>query len=309
MKKRTHHKNLGPGDIVNIPDGTSRIRQIATLAAHDPGQRGFSSQVKTQQLQPAAEALLASTRVVITTGFCIRAAMIGENDGPPGALALADALSKLGKRVVFVTDRFSRRLLESGFEAYGMSIRIVELDQEQSVADGQILELTETFQPSHVVAIERPGSAIDGHRYSMRGDILDDLCPAADSLLSPLGPRSFTTIAVGDGGNELGLGSLRDTHWPHVTHGEKIFCVTSADFVIPSGISNWGAHALVAALSVLSGKPLMRPAGHESHVLDCLQAAGAVDGCTGRPETTVDGISQKDYLSTLQAMFQIACNS
>ena len=292
---------------MNINDYPSRIREIATLAAHDPGQRGFAASAKTQALQAAAETLLTGNHIIIATGFCIRAAMIGENDGPPGALALADALTQCGQTVVFVTDRFSRGLLEAGADAYELHAEIVELAQEQSMADLQILDLLDTFQPSHVVAIERPGSALDGHRYSMRGAILDDLVPAADLLLAPPHPRAFTTIAVGDGGNELGLGSLRETLWPHITHGEKIFCATPADFVVPAGISNWGAHALVAALTVLSTKPLMRPPEHERHVLERLQAAGAVDGCTGRRETTVDGIATDDYLATLRAMYRVAC--
>ena len=41
---------------------------------------------------PAAETLAAAARVIIVTGFCIRSQLIGETDGPPGALALADAI-------------------------------------------------------------------------------------------------------------------------------------------------------------------------------------------------------------------------
>ena len=307
---------------VGIPVGNTRhthsisttecqklIDNLATLAARDPGQRGFSTVAATGQLQPAAEALLAGSRIIITTGFCIRAAMIGENDGPPGALALANALRQLGKAVAFVTDRFSWSLLEAGAELYGGAFPITELSQTQTTADTQIAELLDAFQPTQVVAIERPGSAIDGHRYSMRGQILDDLVPAADRLLTPESPRHFSTIAIGDGGNELGLGSLRESHMQHVKHGEIIFCATPADFVIPAGISNWGAYALVGALAALSGQPLMPPPEQERRVLERLLAAGAVDGCTGRAECSVDGIAWEDYAATLREMHRIVCNN
>lgn len=47
----------------------------------------------------------------------------------------------------------------------------------------------------------------------------------------------------------------------------------------------------------------MRPTAHS--VLEALQAAGAVDGCTGRADLSVDGIDWADYSKTLEAMFQV----
>lgn len=235
--------------------------------------------------------------------------MIGENDGPPGALAVADALGQLGKEVVFVSDRFSVDLLNAGAKIYGKEPVIVVLDPDQTVADRQIADLLQKFRPTQVVAIERPGSALDGHRYSMRGEILDDLVPAADALLRSNAVPRIETIAIGDGGNELGLGALRAGHMHRVAHGEKIFCATAADRVIAAGISNWGAHALVGALSVLSGRLLMRPPSHERQVLEQLQAVGAVDGCSRRPDLSVDGIAWDAYCPTLTEIYQVAAGA
>ncbi|WP_319239189.1 glutamate cyclase domain-containing protein [uncultured Propionivibrio sp.] len=277
------------------------INRIAALAAHDAGRRGFSNSALAQSgLFPAAESLLSGERTIIATGFCIRAAMIGENDGPPGALAIADALCQLGQEVVFVSDHFSSGLLEAGMRAYDMRLPVTLLERDQATADREISALLADFRPTHVVAIERPGSAIDGHRYSMRGAVLDDLVPAADALLAP--GEATVTIAIGDGGNELGMGGLRADHHHRVMYGEKIFCATRADFVIPAGISNWGGHALAAALGILAGRRLMRTPEHERRVLEALQAAGAVDGCTGKADLSVDGIAWEDYAETLRAL-------
>ena len=239
------------------------------------------------------------------TGFCIRDAMIGENDGLSGSLALADALRRLGKDVMLLTDRHSIALLEAASPLFGDSLPIALLSQDQARADGEIDNLLDTFSPTHVVAIERPGNAPDGHRYSMRGEILDDLVPAADRLFSPPFTRLHTTIAIGDGGNELGLGALRERLKQHVAHGELVFCATPADYVIAAGTSNWGAHALVAALSLLSKHRLLRAPVHEHAVLEALLAAGAVDGLTKRAELSVDGIGWNDYAKTLEAMHQL----
>ncbi len=159
--------------------------------------------------------------------------------------------------------------------------------------------------PIHVgIAVERPESAIDGHRYSMRGEMLDDLVPAADRLLEPGFPRPYATIAIGDGGNELGLGSLRQALKDRITHGELIFCATAADHVIPAGISNWGAFALVATLSLLTGQRLLRPVEHEHTVLEALVGAGAVDGCTRKNEISVDGIAWPDYANIIAEIYR-----
>ncbi|MBP6655199.1 MAG: DUF4392 domain-containing protein, partial [Propionivibrio sp.] len=254
-------------------------------------------------LYSAATNLLGAERVILVTGFCIRAAMIGETDGPSGTLAVAHALRQLGKEVVLVTDKFSDTLLEAGAKALGAPYPITVLSPVQEESDHAIDALLASFAPTQVVAIERPGSAIDGHRYSMRGEILDELVPSADRLLSPAGERSYATIAVGDGGNELGMGHLRDSLMDRINLGELIFCDTEADHVIPAGISNWGAYALAASLAVLSGKQVLITPEDELAILEAQVAVGAVDGCTRKNEVSVDGVPIGDYLQTVADIF------
>lgn len=279
------------------------IRQFELLARHDPGGRGLASSDAESHLFSAAANLLGAERVILVTGFCIRAAMIGETDGPSGTLAVAHALRQLGKEVVLVSDKFSDGLLEAGAKVLGAPYPITVLSPVQEESDRAIDELLASFAPTQVVAIERPGSAIDGHRYSMRGEILDELVPSADRLLAPTGERSYATIAVGDGGNELGMGHLRDSLMDRINLGELIFCDTEADHVIPAGISNWGAYALAASLAVLSGKAILIKPEDELAVLEAQVAVGAVDGCTRKNEVSVDGVPIADYLETVSAIY------
>ncbi len=279
------------------------IRQFELLARHDPGGRGLASSEAESHLYSAALNLLSAERVILVTGFCIRAAMIGETDGPSGTLAVAHALRQLGKEVVLVSDKFSDGLLEAGAKVLGAPYPITVLSPVQEESDRAIDELLAAFAPTQVVAIERPGSAIDGHRYSMRGEILDELVPSADRLLSPAGERSYATIAVGDGGNELGMGHLRDSLMDRINLGELIFCDTEADHVIPAGISNWGAYALAASLAVLSGEQVLITPEDELAILEAQVAVGAVDGCTRKNEVSVDGVPIADYLETVSAIY------
>jgi hypothetical protein len=283
------------------------IQQIEQFSRRDPGGRGFTPHAPSGVLAPAAEALATGTRVIIVTGFCIRSEMIGETDGPPGALVLAGALRRLGMEVALLTDGYSAPLLAAGLkldESDIPGIPVILLGEAQEEADDAIDSLLASFAPSHVVAIERPGNAADGHRYSMRKEILDDLVASADCLLSPPGKRSHTTLAIGDGGNELGLGSLRDALSGYVAHGETIFSATAADHVIPAGISNWGAYALAASLSLLTGQLLIGTPQHERSVLAAMVAAGAVDGCTKQCALSVDGLAWDDYARTLDAIYR-----
>ena len=278
------------------------IRRIERLSRRDPGERGLATFAENSDLLAAANALVAGERVILVTGFCIRAAMVGETDGPSGTLALAHALRQLGKDIYLVTDPHSSALLTAGARVYGAPFPMLTLSLDQNTANREIDALLSTFSPTQVVAIERPGSALDGHRYSMRGEMLDDLVPAADRLLEPGFPRMYKTIAIGDGGNELGFGRLRDVLKQRVTHGELIFCATAADYLIPAGISNWGAFALVAALSLRSGRRLVESTQQELAVLQAQIAAGAVDGCTRENALSVDGLAWPEYARTIAEM-------
>ena len=49
-----------------------------------------------------------------------------------------------------------------------------------------------------------------------------------------------TVNNIGDGGNELGMGSLREEIYAHIPNGETIGCVVRSDAPIVASISNWG---------------------------------------------------------------------
>ena len=281
------------------------VARLEGFARRDPGGRGLSGKAPAGRLGPAAFELLAGRRVTIVTGFCVRSAMTGETDGPPGSLALASALRILGKKVILVTDRHSLPLLRAGAKFLGTPFRFLELPDSQGEADAALDALAASFKPTHVVALERPGSAPDGHRYSMRGEILDDIAPAADRLFSSDASRGWVTVAVGDGGNELGMGGLRNALKDRVPLGPAIFCASPADHTLACGISNWGGYALAAALSLLSGALLLRHPERERDLLTALVEAGAVDGCTREPGLSVDGLPWEEYSRTLHEIYDL----
>ncbi len=295
-----------------VPDAASlgeAVGLLESLAHRDPGARGLSSRAPYGVLGPAAFDLLSARRVAVLTGFCVRSAMAGETDGPPGALALASALRVLGKKVALVSDLHSLPLLRAGSRALKTSFQTLELPEDPGESEPALKAFGAAFKPTHVVALERPGSAQDGHRYSMRGEILDDIAPAADSLFTADRGRGYSTIALGDGGNELGMGALREDCADFVPLGRRIFCANPADFTLAAGISNWGGYALAAALSLLSGVLLVKPAEKEGEVLSAILEAGAVDGCTGDRTLSVDGLPWGEYSRTLREMYDLTAGT
>jgi len=129
----------------------------------------------------------------------------------------------------------------------------------------------------------------------MRGLDISSYTAPLDELFAA-GP--WETIAVGDGGNEIGMGYLpRQLIAQHVEHGETIACVTPARHLIVAGVSNWGAYGLLAALAILREDWRKQMLGCLDETLDkaVLEATvvrgPAVDGVSRLRAMTVDNLA------------------
>jgi hypothetical protein len=161
----------------------------------------------------------------------------------------------------------------------------------------------------HVIAIERCGRSADGKPRNMRGvDVSPWTLPLDDVFLG--GP--WKRLAVGDGGNEIGMGKLPAGLIARtVPNGEKIACVTPCDHLIVAGVSNWGAYGLMAALAVV--RPEWRDtiatfltAERDHAVTLAVVAVGGVDGVTARRQPTVDGLGAEVHGALIEELRRIA---
>lgn len=240
-------------------------------------------------LRLSAEALNRSATVMILTGFCVLNAMKGETDGPLGAISLAGALRSLEKRVVIATDVFSLEIMEKGLREKGVSAELECINRGEEAEKAR--ELMDRYKPDHVVSIERTGRAADGRSYSMRGEVLSDIIPQLDIFFDEAHKRGVGTSAVGDGGNEIGMGKVRPDLRTTVHKAHLIWSETRSDHLIVATVSNWGGHALAACLGILNQKELLHDREKERAILSSIVEAGSVDGCTGENVMTVDGLS------------------
>jgi len=258
---------------------------MENLIASDPGGRNVFGLVIGDQLRLAAQSLRLARRVGIVSGFFVPAAGAGETDGPPGAYAVGRALEKLGVIVDYLTDHWNAALLQA--------IGVKPLTNLERYLD--------SAEPTHLVSIERAGRGRDGRYRNMRGDDISATTAPLDELFMEATRRGFTTIGIGDGGNEIGMGKVFAETLAGVPHGKEIACIVPTDFCIAAGVSNWGAYGLAGALSVLAQRDLLpSPAECIETVERMVRDAGAVDGRTHRREPTVDGLPLTDTLRMIE---------
>ena len=249
--------------------------------------RGLDEVFHDGAMEHAVEVLTDAHKIMIITGFPIKKAGIGENDGPPGSIILARSLEQLGKEVCILSDRYSENILRKGMKAVCSSANLVIACLDADV--GYFHEIIDTWTPDVIVAIERPGKGADGHFHSMTGVLLDEMIADTDLLFEIAQERRIKTIAIGDGGNELGMGKFKQEIKIKVNHGGKIASMLSADDVIVATVSNWGAMALVAAISISVQIDLLCNQDQYMQIMTAIHSQGAVDGVTKKNAFSVDG--------------------
>jgi hypothetical protein len=116
----------------------------------------------------------------------------------------------------------------------------------------------------------------------------------------------WRTIAIGDGGNEIGMGVLPDDLVAReVPLGALIACVTQADFLLTAGVSHWAAYGLIAGLAVhqVRGRQALLdcldPAIDRQILESLVQRGPAVDGVTLRQTLTIDGFDMATHHAKL----------
>ncbi|MBT1064596.1 DUF4392 domain-containing protein [Bowmanella sp. Y26] len=212
--------------------------------------------------------------VLIGTGFPVTDTF--ETDGPVGAVALYNALLTLGYSPVLVCGEPLFSALSSDYQC----IRI--RDNELPEARRETRQLLEQYAPSLVISIERPGLSADGRYYNMRSEDISDRCACYDYFLID---SQCPTIAIGDGGNEIGMGKVLDA----VKSLNIVPAVTSCDELVVADVSNWAAYGILALLGKLRGMDLLEGIQPEQ-ILSYLSKRGSVDGVTRENTLTEDSL-------------------
>lgn len=276
------------------------FKRLEKIMTHNLSRRGMEGINLTGELKKAAMSLKEANTVLIVTGFVIRDQLFGETDGPVGAVSIAGALNMLGKNSVIVTDIYSEEILRVALKTIDLEIvlEIITKNDEDNFYE----IILNKYKPDCLISIERPGEAVDGLMYSMTGECISSLVSSVDPLFREAKKRGLCTIGIGDGGNEIGMGKIRNYVINNVPNGDIIVASFAADYLIVSGVSNWGAHALVAALSILSNRNLLYDVETEEKLLRAIVDIGAVNGMTKQNVLTVDGLGLEDNIKIVKTL-------
>lgn len=329
----------------------SALERMRDVIQEDVGSRGLRADPQANLINACpgdfAQACrsLADCRraaVAIVTGFYIPTGQppAAETDGPLGALFLARALVPLGAKVTLATDPFCMRALETGIGATGLSGQVMLCEIPPfGIAETQAARtFLATLGPlTHLIAIERPGpnhtpfsiamgsdaASLDTFLeevppesrdccFTMRGrEITAEVRPAHRLFDVACEVPGLTTIGIGDGGNEIGMGKIP---WrvirANIPLGGLLACRVATDWLIVAGISNWGAYGLAAGVYHLRRQ--LPPgdlfdAAREAALLQTMVDHGPlVDGVTGQPTTSVDGLPFERYALPLRILGDLA---
>ena len=313
-----------------------RVREIEKLITLDIGGREiiqtlYESTLSVQGRYPLLlaaekirERLSEGQRAMITTGFLVPPLFIQETDGPIGAISLARGFDQFsGANSVIVAEKEALPILRAVGYASGLNvvrpedikkakhaITLLEFPTEPERAEERAREIMEEYDPAIIISVEKAGANEAKIYHNMKGYDISEHVAKVESLLEEARKRGVPSIGIGDGGNEIGMGKIKEIVKKVVPYGAKCLCGCekgiAADFetdiLVTANVSNWGAHAIIAALSLLTEKVLLHSPEIENKMLSEAAREGAIDAMSGYASGDCDGISLATHLSILQIM-------
>ena len=165
-----------------------------------------------------------------------------------------------------------------------------------------------------VVSIEAPGANDAGVYHNAGGMDVSVLEAKTDALWAKLRELGVPSVAIGDLGNEIGMGKIADhirSFVPFTAHGEcscgckgGILAQSTADSIITATCSDWGCYGLMAALAyLLRNIDILHTEEMEAEVMRAASRSGLID-MTGSLLPGIDGFNLKMNVSILSLMRQ-----
>lgn len=275
--------------------------------------------------------------VFIATGWPDRPEItpdIAETDGPPGAASLARAINRAYHAIpiVFIEDNLvqgmttvvnaaglkvlspSQAVETPAYHAPINSASVLSFPIEKDLAIQKAVDLIKKYKPKAVITVEKGGMNKKEVIHTSRGVDSSKCMAKIDYLVQEAIKNSITTIGIGDGGNEIGMGCIQEEIRKNLTFGDKCKCPcqagiapsTKTDFLITAAISNWGAYGLAAGIALLKNDiDIFHNSEIERRVLQKAADAGFIDGINGYTEPGADGLSARVHESFVDVLREL----
>ena len=228
-------------------------------------------------------------KVLITTGFYVDGHP--ETDGPAGTFVLASALRQIGFEPVIITDSVCSNL----FADTGHATLFCENDFVPE-------EILNSVDPVSLISVERCGINTDGVYANMLGADISEHTAPVDRLFKTAMNAGIYTVGIGDGGNEIGMGNLRDVISCKLNISS---CIVETSDLIIADVSNWGAYALCAELGILNGKKLLPEYKYIMSFMERMVDSGYIDGVTRQHTATEDGYPPEVSFQIINSLLEV----
>ena len=226
-------------------------------------------------------------KVAIITGFYILTAGQHETDGPPGAIAMGNALQELGNQVNYVTDCHTAPMMRKWLGDRADVVDFPIAGEEESRAAAR--KLLDELRPDLLITIERCGRNANGVYLNMLSRDITEYTARLDYLFE----HGVPSVGIGDGGNEIGMGNMAE-HIPPVDRLPDEPAISTVDRLVIASVSNWGGYGLVAAMSRQAGRNLLPSIEEDARLITEMVDDGAVDGGSGQNRYYVDNFTLEE---------------
>jgi hypothetical protein len=187
-------------------------------------------------------------------------------------------------------------------------------------AQEKALEIMEEFNPSAVIGVEKHAPNPVGVWHSAAGQaISENTQPHVHHIVDEAKKRGAFTVGIGDGGNEIGYGLIREeaNEIYKQAYGRTCQCdcgggeatATATDVLVSAAVSNWGAYGVSAVMAYMLQDPMvLQDADTEDRMVEAMAAKGAVAAGLGASLPIVDGTSAGVQRAIVTILQEIVCN-
>lgn len=274
-------------------DGDETVRRLYAAAGEPP------------LLLRAARGLCEATKdggnVFIITGFILAPFNKPETDGLVSAVLLAKVLaSALGASPVVICSGECVGMLGKMLGSVGARAEIEPMGKNSAECALRGEELIRRYKPKAAVAVECPAADEKGVYHNAGGLDVTALEAKCDIVFDLCRDSGVFNIAIGDRGNEAGMGGIAQSVRKFVPHGDIIAAAGQADNLLLGRTSDFACYALTAAICFLTDTAMFSQDEH-MRVLNEAVSNGAID-MSGRAIPAVDGISAERIAGVTEIM-------
>ena len=194
------------------------------------------------------------------------------------------------------------------------AVAVLPFTKDARKAPEEARKILDELRPQAAISIERPGRNEKGSYHMANGRSITDFVAKIDELYEGVGKRGGLTIGIGDLGNELGMGILKEETKKAIFYGKQCRCGCGAgignafksDATILGAVSEDAAYAFLASLAYLLEQPeILQTSELETRVLEAACNHGAIDGPSGLSKLSIDYLDVNNHNHQIELMREI----